>query len=164
MKRPGAGLWIVLLLGLAAGCDAGADAGDRFTVTADTVDLAMTPGVIFRHGPATPEAIAAPVTPPVVRGGEGRLSIYDGFFIRAPCSTPLQVQARRGDTVTVRVWSEPDTTAADPCPEEPKPVGYSMLVGPFDPGTYTVRVSHEGDGARPVLLDTVYEDITVDPK
>lgn len=164
MRRPGA-LTVALSLTLAAGCapEGPGPNTEAFEVSADTVDPALiAPGVILRRGPATPEAVEGPVYPPVVTGDAGQLSIYEGFFLRAPCSTALAVEASRGDTITVRVWSAPDTTAPTPCPDGPKAVGYAMLVGQFDPGTYAVRLIHDGDGARPAPLDTVYDNITVE--
>lgn len=168
MRAGGAGAGAALLLFLAAlgtGCSEARAPGQSFLVTTDTVDPALlAPGIVLRKGPATPEAIAGPVYPPIVAGDRGQLSIYEGYFLRAPCSTPIAVDASRGDTITVRIRSRPDTAAPDPCPEAPKPIGYAMLVGQFEPGTYAVRLIHEGDHARPSPLDTVYDNITVEPK
>ncbi len=164
--RPSAVLAVAVLAALAAGCgpDTAADREDSFQVTADTIDPELlAPGTILRQGPATPEAMAGPVRPPVLAGAKGQISISQGYFVRAPCATSISVRASRGDTITVRVTSRPDTTAPDPCPETPKPIGYAMLVGQFEPGSYAVRLIHEGDGARPAPLDTVYENITVEP-
>ncbi|MFO7893383.1 MAG: hypothetical protein R6U63_06615 [Longimicrobiales bacterium] len=163
--RAGAALLGALLV--AGGCaDPGArTSANRMVVTTDTADPELlAPGIILRHGPATPEAVAGPVRAPVVEGDRGQLSIYDGYFILAACATPIRVTATRGDTITVRVVSEPDTARAGPCQERPKPIGYAMLVGQFEPDRYTVRLIHEGDGARPTPLDTVYDNITIQPK
>lgn len=168
MRPTGALLGAVLLLGGIAGCgdpDVPSAFNDSVRVSADTTDPALlAPGIIFRKGPADPQVAAGPVYPPVVTGEPEVLSIYDGYFLRAPCSTPLSVEASRGDTITVRLRSRPDTTAPDPCQDSPKPIGYAMLVGPIEPGTYAVRLIHEGDRARPSPLDTVYENITIDAK
>lgn len=122
------------------------------------------PGTVFRQGPATPEEIARPLHPPIVEGGEGQVSIYDGYFVRGPCATPLQVDANRGDTILVRLMSKPDSARADNCQEEEQPTGYAVLVGQFEPAEYAVRVVHEGDRSRPAPLDTVYENIIVTPR
>jgi len=168
VRAGGAGLGAALLLVLAAlatGCSDARGPGQSLLVTTDTVDPALlAPGIVLRRGPATPEAIAGPVYPPIVKGDRGQVSIYEGYFLQAPCSSPIAAEAFRGDTITVRVRSLPDTLAPDPCPEAPKPIGYAMLVGQFEPGTYAVRLIHEGDHARPSPLDTVYPNITVEPK
>lgn len=139
---------------------------DRATLVVDTVDPDLVkPGTVLRFGPATPEEIARPHYPPVVRGDEGVVSIYEGYFVRAPCSLPLRVDAsNEGDTILVRVVSEADSTRTETCEEPERPTGYAVLVGQFQPAGYRVRIVHEGDRSRPTSLDTVYDDITVKPK
>lgn len=158
----------IALLAISAGCDGSdrPDALDGQIIIADTIDPELIqPGTVLRVGPATEEAINRPVFPPIVRGDEGMISIYDGFFIQAPCSLPLQRAVRLSrDTITVRFISAPDTTLDGPCQEDSRPLGYSMLVGQFEPDSYAVRLMHEGDQARATPLDTVYEDIAVEPK
>ncbi len=122
------------------------------------------PGTVFRHGPATPEEIARPLHPPTVEGGEGQVSIYDGYFVREPCALPLRIFASGGDTILVRLVSEPDTAGTGDCQEAEQPTGYAVLVGQFEPDEYAVRIVHEGDRSRPAPLDTVYENITVTPR
>lgn len=140
---------------------------DRFNITADTAvdDAANQPGTVFRHGPATPEAVQGPVYSPVVRGDEGQVSIYQGYFVRPPCADRLRVEARhRGDTIRVRIYAPRDSAAAASCNLPALAVGYSLLVGPFEPGPYDVHLTHEGDIARETPLDTVYENVTIKPR
>ena len=142
--------------------DQGFSGADSARISADTV-AADKPGTIFRFGPAEPEVASGPVYPPVVVGDEGQISIYEGFFLRAPCSRPLQADASRaGDTIVVRIISRPDSAAAG-CQEAERATGYALLAGQFEPGDYPVRLIHEGDLAREAPLDTVYENITVEP-
>lgn len=162
--------WIAAaLLALSAGAcapDAGGTDTSDARVSADTTDPGLEkPGTILRFGPAAPEVAAGPLAPPTVEGDEGQVSIYEGYFLRGPCSLPLRVDAsHQGDTILVRVISEPDSTRLDTCEEGQRPTGYAVLVGQFEPDDYQVRVIHEGDGARPTPLDTVYENITVRPR
>ena len=122
------------------------------------------PGTVMRRGPATAEAIADPPAVPSVRGGQGQLSIYDGFFLAAPCAGEPRVDAsRRQDTVLVRIVSEPAAVPTESCDEEARAWGYSLLVGPFQPDEYPVRVVHEGDLERPPL-DTVFSDVAIEPR
>lgn len=168
--RAAMGLW--LLAGLACvgdGEQARAQADgpmQEAVITADTVDRGGTkPGTILRWGPATPEAIEGPVYPPVVAGDRGQVSIYEGYFVSQPCYRPLRADADlQADTIVVRVIADPDTARAGPCEEAEKPLGYAMLVGQFDPGSYAVRLIHEGDTARDAPLDTVYADIAIEPR
>ena len=168
--RAAMGAW--LLAGLACvgdGEQARAQAENRTqeaVITADTVDRGGTkPGTILRWGPATPEAIEGPVYPPVVAGDRGQVSIYEGYFVSRPCHRPLRAEADlQADTIIVRVIADPDTARTGPCEEVEKQLGYAMLVGQFDPGTYAVRLIHEGDMAREALLDTVYAGIAIEPR
>ena len=135
---------------------------DSARITTDTV-AADKPGTILRFGPAEPEVAAGPFYPPVVVGDEGQISIYEGFFLVAPCSRPLRADASRAaDTIVVRLISEPAASDAD-CQDVERPTGYALLAGQFEPGDYPVRLIHQGDLARETPLDTVYEDITVEP-
>jgi hypothetical protein len=164
--RPTIGAALLLLATAACTPDGeeAASSGAAIAVDATDPDLER-PGTIFRSGPATPEEIARPLYPPIVRGAEGVVSIYEGYFVRAPCSRPLRVDANsEGDTILVRVVSETDTARTDTCAQPERPTGYSVLVGEFPPADYRVRIVHEGDRSRPTRLDTVYDDITVKPK
>ncbi|MDX1579070.1 MAG: hypothetical protein R3266_11320 [Gemmatimonadota bacterium] len=162
---PGRVVAVACVLALGAACqDPPRDASMATTVvTTDTVDPALQkPGTVFRFGPATEDVLTGPVEPPVVEGDSGQVSIYEGFFVQAPCARPLRAGAdTSGDTIIVRVVSEPDTARTGPCLEEEKALGYAMLVGRFEPGDYAVRVIHEGDLARDPPLDRVYEDIGI---
>lgn len=151
-----------------AACTPDADdlALNRAAIAVDTMDPGFKkPGTILRFGPATSEEIARPATSPMVRGDEGVVSIHEGYFVRGPCARPLRVDASsHGDTILVRVVSEPDTSRVGTCEERERPTGYAVLVGQFQPAEYRVRVVHEGDRARPTSLDTVYDNIIVKPK
>ena len=159
---------LALVAGIPGACgpdDGGEAALSRDVITTDTIDPDMVaPGVIFRSGPATAEAMAGPIYPPIVAGDAGQVSIHGGYFVQRPCSLPLQASSRRGDTITVRITSRPDTARAGTCPEDRKALGYALLTGQFEPGTYAVRLVHEGDLAREAGLDTVYPNITVRPR
>lgn len=101
---------------------------------------------------------------PIVAGDSGQISVYDGYFLLAPCSQPLRVQASQAeDTIRVRLFSSPDTAATGPCAEDVRPWEYSLLVGQFEPGEYVVHVRHEGDLARETALDTLYRGIEILP-
>lgn len=164
--RPSIGAALLLLVTAACTPDHDELAAARAAMTVDTTDHEFeTPGTVFQFGPATPEEVARPLYPPVVRGDEGVVSIYEGYFVRAPCSRPLRVDAsHEGDTILVRVVSESDTARIETCAEAERPTGYAVLVGQFEPAEYQVRIVHEGDRSRPTSLDTVYDDITVKPK
>jgi hypothetical protein len=158
------------ILLLAAGLTLTAACGEEGPppgMVADTAFLedAGKPGTILRRGPATPEEVADPSPTPTVEGDVGQVSIYDGFFVTAPCASPPRVDAsRQRDTIHVRVISDaPDTPADSSCSESDRAWGYAALVGEFEEGRYEVRVSHEGDRARP-SLDTVFTGITIESR
>ena len=160
--RPVPGVVLAAGLVLSAACG---DGGPPPGMVADTTYLedALTPGVILRRGPASPEEVASPAPSPVVSGDYGQISVYDGFFITAPCASAPRIDAsRESGTIRVRVISE-EAPADDACGESERAWAYAALIGEFEPGRYDVRVSHEGDLARSPL-DTVYTDIAIEPR
>jgi hypothetical protein len=157
---------LVLAAGLAllAGC---LDDGPPPGMVADTtyLDDPDQPGTVLRRGPATPDEVADPSPAPTVEGATGRISVYDGFFVTAPCAGPPRVDASlQQDTIHVDVISDPAVLPTDSiCAGTDRAWGYAVLVGPFEAGSYAVRLRHQGDRARPPL-DTVLAGITIEPR
>lgn len=154
---------LVVTLPPLVGCDAGSPRDAALNVDTAYSDP-TAPGTILRRGPATPEAIRNPPSAPTVYGAAGQVSVHNGFFVAAPCASAPRVDVgRRQDTILVRMVSQSDTVRGVACPDSARAYGYALLVGQFDPGEYSVRVTHQGDRGRPPL-DTVYDDITVQPR
>jgi hypothetical protein len=157
---------VVLAAGLIVPAACG-DGGPPPGMVVDTsfMEDATMPGSVLRRGPASPEQLANPTPSPTVRGDSGQISIYDGFFVTAPCARPPVVDASlERDTIRVRIVSQAPAAPADTaCAEASRAWGYATLVGQFDGGIYQVHVVHQGDLAR-APLDTVYTDITIESR
>lgn len=101
---------------------------------------------------------------PIVEGDSGRISIYEGYFLKGGCHGGIGSDATAaGDTIVLTLLSTPDTSGTAPCEAEPQIMGYAVLVATLPAGEYVIRVVHEGEVAESPV-DSVYTVTVAPPK
>ena len=93
-----------------------------------------------------------------VLGRTGYIEAIGGILLM-PCLTADRTASyqREGTTLTFRIITRPNNGACSSGPTQP--IGYNAYLTNVEPGTYTVRIVHEGDQLVP--SGTVVKEVVV---
>jgi len=118
-------------------------------------------GPVFQYvytQPSNLSPVAADASDIEVFGRTGYIEAIDGIML-LPCLTADKFAAyqRDGTTLTFRLTARPNGAGCASGPTQP--IGYNLYLTNVEPGTYTVRIVHEGDSLVP--SGTVVKEVVV---